>query len=108
MATSCVAQKKLFRTTIIRSNWKSSTKSTAAVMSRVTVIMVVQKTIHAFLPPKRFSFTRSISGAQTHLNAQGKKSAATNVPICSRDKPCVRMKATMAVDVNPYGTPSDI
>ena len=70
--------------------------------------MTVQKTIHAFLPPKRLSFMRSINGAHAHFKAQGRNIAATKMPICSRESPAVRMIATMAIDVKPYGIPSDI
>jgi len=42
-----------------------------------------------------------MSGAQAHLNAQGRKSAAENAPITSSPTPCWRMNATIATEVNP-------
>jgi hypothetical protein len=57
--------------------------------------------IQARRPPRRSSRIRSISGAQAHLKAHGRNSAATKVPISSRETLCWRMKATIATEVKP-------
>ncbi len=101
MATSCVAQKKLCTTTIARSHLKCCSASMRPMINRLTSIMVVQATIQARRPPQRSSRMRSTSGAQAHLKAQGRNSAAENAPITSRPRPCWRMNVTMATDVNP-------
>ncbi len=101
MATSCVAQNRLFNTIIARSRRKCSLKSTIAVTVSVMIIMTVQKMIHALRPPSRCSLIRSIRGAQAHLKDHGRKSAATKAPIRSSDTPCWRMNATMATEVKP-------
>ncbi len=101
IATSCVAQKKLCNVTTSSSSRKSSCASTVPVITSVTSAIVVQKMIHARRPPHRSSLTRSTSGAQAHLKAQGMNSAAEKAPIASSDTPCWRMNATMATEVNP-------
>ena len=107
MATSCVAQNTLFSTTMASSRLKCALKSTIAAIRRVTIIIRLQATIQALRPPSRCSLTRSMTGAQAHLNAHGRKSAATKVPINASDTPCWRMNATMAIEVKPYGMPSE-
>ena len=101
IATSWVAQNMLFSTIIAISRLKCVLKSTSAVITRVTIIIVVQKMIQARRPPSLCSLIRSISGAQAHLNAQGRNRAAMKAPISSSDTPCWRMKATNATEVKP-------